>query len=492
MRFSLLILVTLLAGLGEIHAQQAPFVVSARCAGCHPVPRPGSMPRYVWPKIVDSMAGIMERSSMPFAEFEKQEVIEYYMKHAPEKLAVIPDDYEECGISFDQFPAGLPSLEERPQVTSVKFTDLDGDGNNDDIIVTDNSNSAVSWLHLAEDGETWEEQIIATAPAPVNSTPVDIDGDGDIDLAISAMGFMHPNDELIGEFHLLINQGDGTFEKKVLVKDSPRITDCAPADFDGDGDIDFILAMFGWRYTGAIGYLEQLDGGEFRLKIIMEINGCMQVVVNDINGDGLPDFVALVTQQHESIIQFTNTGNAEFSNSYITRANHPAFGSSSIHLEDLDQDGDEDILFTNGDMMDQNPEPKPYHGVRWLENNGKGAYNIHYLAGMPGCYCAKPADMDGDGDLDVVISALYFQWQEADFPTLAWLENTGGFKTFVRRMIAYSPTNLAKVAVGDANNDGRPDIVGGGMHVPGPLDRAGRLTIWLGKKPQEPVEVPSQ
>lgn len=57
------------------------------------------------------------------------------------------------------------------------------------------------------------------------------------------------------------------------------------------------------------------------------------------------------------------------------------------------------------------------HGVRWLENN-HWKYLHHHLEGMPGCYDAKPIDMYGDGDLDIVYSALYFQWQQADFPSL--------------------------------------------------------------------------
>ncbi len=476
----------LMGCLGETHAQQSPPippVVAQYCAGCHPVPRPGSMPRYAWPKTVDSMSRIMEIASMPFPEFHREQVINYYINNAPEVLEVIPDDYLDSPIPFDKITVGLPSKEERPQVTSVKFTDLDQDGNQDDIVVTDNANSTVSWLH--QKNGIWVETILAEVPAPVNSTPIDIDKDGDIDLAISAMGFMHPNDDMIGEFHILMNQGDGKFTRQIPVKGSPRITDCTAADFDGDGDLDFILAMFGWRYTGGVGFLEQKEDGKFELKTIIEINGCMRVMVNDANGDELPDFVALVTQQHESIVQFTNSGEGNFENKFISRANHPAFGSSSIDLADLDGDGDEDILYTNGDMMDENPEPKPYHGARWLENDGKGGYTIHYIAGMPGCYCAKPVDMDGDGDLDVVISSLYFQWQEHDFPALAWLENTGGFRNFVKRKIAYAPTNMANVAIGDANNDGKLDIIGGGMHVPGPLDRKGRLTLWLGKEATE-------
>jgi len=223
------------------------------------------------------------------------------------------------------------------------------------------------------------------------------------------------------------------------------------------------------------------DQHQLPLRTILDVNGAMRVIAIDADGDGRPDFIALITQQHEAIVQFVNRGDGKFDNRIVTRANHPSFGSSNIRLADLDQDGDEDILYTNGDMMDENPEAKPYHGLRWLENDGRGNYTLHYLAGMPGCYDAEPVDLDGDGDLDVVFSSLNFLWPEHDFPSLAWLENRGGFRDVVPRRIAYAPTNLAKIAIGDANGDGKPDILGCGMHVPGPLDRKGRLTLWIAR-----------
>jgi len=428
---------------------------------------------------MDSMATLMETAGLPISEAEAERIEQYYVANSPERLRQIPDDYGEPVLDFRRTSIGTIQLEERPQVTGVRFTDLDGDGAEDDIVVTDNNLGAVTWVRLV-DGN-WRETRLAEIPAPVQAKPLDFDGDGDTDLAVSALGLMHPNDMLIGEFHLLLNNGDGAFEQRQLVEGVPRISESAPADFDGDGDIDFVVAMFGWRDTGGIGLLEQKDDGEFQMKILLHINGCMCVRTNDINSDGRPDFMVMLAQQHESIVQFINRGGLEFETKVITRGNNPAFGSSSIELHDLDGDGDEDILYTNGDMMDENAEPKPYHGVRWLENDGLGNYTLHYLAGMPGCYDAVPADMDGDGDLDVVFSSLNFTWKENDFPSLAWLENLGGFEEFVRRRLAYSPTNLPKIALGDADGNGKLDIIAGGMHVPGPLDRKGRLTLWLGQ-----------
>lgn len=460
-------------------AQDVPPIVAAKCAGCHPVPRATSMPRHAWPRIGSTMVALMEQSNFPVDMAAMDQIMAYYTANSPIHLDQIPDDFADCLLQFQKVSIGSMTSHERPQVTGVHLLDIDGDGRSNDLIVTDNNLAAVTWVDF-RDG-AGKERAIAKVPAPVNIDSFDYDGDGDLDLAVSAMGEMHPVDELIGEFHLLLNNGDGTFEQRKILEGVPRITDCAPADFDGDGDLDFVLAMFGWRFTGAIGFLEQTSPDKFELREITKINGCMQVEVNDKNGDDLPDFIALLNQQHESIAQFTNKGGANFESAFIMRANHPAFGISSIDLHDLDEDGDTDILLTNGDMMDENPEAKPYHGARWLENKGEEGYTVHYLTGMPGCYDAVPVDMDGDGDLDVVVSSLNFLWDVHDFPSLVWLENKGGFREFVRRRIAYAPTNMAKIAIGDIDGNGKPDIVGGGMHVPGPLDRKGRLTAWFQK-----------
>lgn len=462
-----------------LEAQSIPPLVSEKCTGCHPLPRPDSMPRHAWTTVGETMTALMKRADVPIEPEEMDEIVAYYQANSPVRLEQIRDDYAEPLLNFGKTSAGMISFDERPKITGVTFTDIDGDGAEDDIVVTDANTNAVTWLRL-EDG-SWRETVLATITDPVDATAVDVDGDGDLDLGVSSMGFLHPTDDLIGEFHLLLNRGDGTFEHQVLAEGTPRITGSAAADFDDDGDIDFVLAMFGWRTTGGVGLLEQTAPGEFAFRTLVDMNGCMQVIANDANGDELQDFVALFTQQHEAIVQFVNRGGGEFDAHYITRARHPAFGSSSIRLHDLDGDGDEDILYTNGDMMDENNDTKPYHGVRWLENNGKGGYILHDLAGMPGCYDAEPVDLDDDGDLDVVISSLNFRWQDHDFPSLAWLENTGGFRNFVKRRIAYAPTNMAKIDVGDVDGDGKPDIVGGGMHVPGPLDRKGRITVWLGR-----------
>ncbi|MGY8643951.1 MAG: FG-GAP repeat domain-containing protein [Verrucomicrobiales bacterium] len=470
---------------GQGHGEpDLPVSAKIRCSGCHQPPRPGAMTREAWAPTIKNMMGMMRDRRVPLpSQSEYNEIVDFYVKNSPVSYEPTPDDLEPSKLKFEAVSVGNMPVNERPQATNVRVCDIDSDGKMDDVIVCDNEFSSVSWLRLLDDGKTWQETKLADVPAPVRSIVFDYEGDGDMDIAVSAMGFMHPNDELIGEFHLLLNRGDQTFEQKVLIEGTPRIADIAPADFDNDGDLDFVVAMFGWRTTGGIGLLMQESPDKFKFKTLFKINGTMRVIPAELNGDDKLDFLALITQEHETIAGFMNEGGGNFKDTLVARANHPVFGSSGIEWADLDGDGDKDIIYSNGDMMDENPQPKPYHGIRWFENKD-GKWILHQLAAMPGCFSGSVKDMDGDGDLDIVASALYFHWQEHDFPSLIWLENTGGAKSFITRRIAYEPTNLASTDVGDLNGDGLLDIVGGGMHIPGPTERKGRLTVWL-QKPSE-------
>ena len=67
---------------------------------------------------------------------------------------------------------------------------------------------------------------------------------------------------------------------------------------------------------------------------------------------------------------------------------------------------------------------KPYHGVIWLENTGTFPFVEHRLATLPGAQRAQAADLDGDGDLDIVASAFVSGEAAPRLASLVWLEQT--------------------------------------------------------------------
>jgi hypothetical protein len=77
-----------------------------------------------------------------------------------------------------------------------------------------------------------------------------------------------------------------------------------------------------------------------------------------------------------------------------------------MRLVDLDGDGRVDVLHANGDLVEYPGILKPYHGVAWLENEGCFPFTYRRLTHFPGAHTVLPADLDGDGRLDVVSSAF--------------------------------------------------------------------------------------
>jgi hypothetical protein len=265
-----------------------------------------------------------------------------------------------------------------------------------------------------------------------------------------------------------------------------RVADVQPGDFDGDGDVDLVVAEFGWRKTGRILLLENLgnkpdDSGmqpEFRMRVLDSRHGTIHVPVTDLNGDGLLDFVALISQEHETVVAFLNDGQGGFRKEVLFAANEPSFGSSGIQLVDLDQDGDLDVLYTNGDTFDSF-YLKPFHSIRWLENRGTYPFADHFLAAMPGVFRALAGDLDGDGDLDIVACALFPQglfghYSKDDFDSLLWLEQTAP-GTFERHSLEREICQHAALAVGDFDFDGDIDLAVGRFAEQGGLPP---IAVW--------------
>jgi hypothetical protein len=199
----------------------------------------------------------------------------------------------------------------------------------------------------------------------------------------------------------------------------------------------------------------------FAPKVLDPRTGAIHVIPTDVNKDGKMDIVILFAQQHETVVAFINTGHGlDFEPKTIYEGPHPNWGCSGIELVDLDKDGDLDVLLVHGDSFDD-LVIKPYHGIQWLENTGTFPFVEHQLANLAGASSVKAIDLDGDGDFDIVASALLAGGDGiAGLPSLVWLEQTAPGR-FERHTLETGTPSHASLDVGDMDGDGKPDLAVG-------------------------------
>jgi hypothetical protein len=275
-------------------------------------------------------------------------------------------------------------------------------------------------------------------------------------ILISEMGIMDPNDKTKGSIVELGFENNS----KEIIGSLKRPVDFELSDFNKDGIDDIIVCAFG-NYSGKIEIQEGLPNKRFKSHVLEPSPGSRKINIRDVNGDGLQDVLALLTQGDERINLYLNKGNFEFNT--ITLLRFPiVYGSSYFELNDFNKDGHFDILYTNGDNSDYSTILKPYHGVRIFLNNGQQQFSESWFYPMNGASMAMANDFDQDGDLDIAAIAFFPDFERSPENGFLYFENQNGtFKSFT------SPLSTSGrwlvMDAGDVDQDGDTDLILGAL-----------------------------
>jgi hypothetical protein len=484
--------------LNELAAEPAEPVISMRpkdpeasseqvhqmCGACHAYPPPDSEPRSHWRKEIGQAFTFFHASGLTMDFPSLESVVAYYEHRAPEELPSFPHERDRgpVPVKLQSDSYYYPPQWQLPAVSNVNLVHLFDKGKLDALVCDMHYDRVFAFKGY---GPTALWKVLGPASVPAHAEVVDLDGDGIPDILVACLGAYYPTNGLTGSVVWLRGKPDGTFTPITLLENVGRVADVQAADFNGDGKLDLVVAVFGWRTTGSILYLENKttdwNHPKFVSQVLDDRHGTIQVPLCDLNKDGRPDFVALISQEHETIVAFLNEGGGKFHKETIYTAPHPVYGSSGIQLVDLDGDGDLDVLYTNGDSLDSSML-RPEHGVQWLENQGHFPFKHHHLAYLYGAMRAVAADFRRNGRKDIVAVScqppgVMSKHPEMQIDSILYLEQTDR-GTFTAHSLEQGRCNHLTCYAGDLRGDGRISFVIGNHYFRQANPNPSALEIW--------------
>jgi hypothetical protein len=292
------------------------------------------------------------------------------------------NNVDRSALALDRWKRHLVETDMPHKATFVRLGDLNGDG------LADIAAGAWWWPNPGRIGGDWHRLPIGER---LNNVAVmhDLDRDGDIDL-VGTDGTPRGN-----RFYWAANDGDGAFQIQPVAAEAKGdfLQGAAIGSLNGGDDRGLVLS---WHD----GHRTDPPGGTQIFKV---------------PGDPNRDWTWL--RLHE------------FSN------------EEEIALDDIDLDGDTDI----------------HLGTRWLENEAAGDFTLRSSFDLTkgDVDRLKLGDINGDGRTDAVIGTEDAKW-------LVWAEHPGGdgSGTWVEHVIAQDFKHMS-LDVADLDQDGDLDVVSG-------------------------------
>ncbi|MDN3725457.1 FG-GAP-like repeat-containing protein [Aequorivita sp. SDUM287046] len=352
--------------------------------------------------------------------------------------------------------------------------------------------------------ETTFEDITNTPSASRSANFIDVNGDGWDDIFFT-------NGPAAGQNNMLyLNNGDNTFTTvtaDAIVLDNDRSDGASFADVDNDGDLDAVVVTYGRNGVGKKNYFYRNNGDgtfEYEATNAIGIPLTYSEMVNwiDLNNDQFLD--AYITNSIISTrnLYFENQGDGSFEPVAGLSITSETLASRSINWIDYDGDGDSDLFVTNennaNNSLFRNDGPNNFTqinnlsitqngknsaGSSWADVDNDGDFDV-FVANWNGqnnqlflnengnfveqtnsaiaaeigsSFGSAFADVDNDGDLDLLVCNAYFAGQETN--SLFINDGSGNFSKDTSSSLANHLGNTFGCAFGDFNNDGWLDVI---------------------------------
>ncbi|MEM9022732.1 MAG: CRTAC1 family protein, partial [Bacteroidota bacterium] len=340
----------------------------------------------------------------------------------------------------------------------VSFYDFDGDGWDDLTFATEKNKQLYFFRNRGGQFERVFLTGIENQAEAKQVIWVDYDADGDNDLLVTGNR---------SKTHLYQNDGTLTFTDVTvaagIVSDPIMPTyGAAWADVDNDGWLDLHLSNYNDTqnvYTGT-NYRDYLyhNNGDGTFTDITIAAGMADTVNQlafcsgflDYDKDGWVDLYNIQDMTYENVL-YRNNGNGSFSDVSIATGTDLVICGMGIAAGDFNNTGYLDMYVSNATG-----------GNKLLRNDGNGGFTEMADSAGVGFYgigwAVNFLDADNDRDLDIYATGSF---PGTLFNSSAFYENTGNGQFTEHNGSGFEGDTLRSYsnAIGDFNQDGRPDIV---------------------------------
>jgi len=359
---------------------------------------------------------------------------------ATSSLVIVVTENPDIPFTHDVIDDNPPAL-----THSKAAGDVDGDGLQDVLVAGGGSGEGLFWYR----NPTWERSTIVPPGVSGFTTDMimgDADGDGDLDAVIpkgfdiGIETFWYENPRPAGD------PAAGPWTEHTIGVAGAH--DVEAGDFDGDGRLDVVV-----RWGATTLFLQVAD--DVWTSVVLNTRSSEGLEVFDLDADGDQD-VVINGRWLENPLPGGDPGQGPWIEHDID-TNWP--GAVRVHATDLDANGHADVIFAASESAGER--------LSWYSTLDpvNGPWTEHIIANQADyVHSLEAADMDLDGDLDVVTAEMH---QSTDPDEVIVHLNEGGGLGWRPQVVAL--TGSHNLIATDMDADGDVDLVGANHALP-PLE----------------------
>ena len=327
---------------------------------------------------------------------------------------------------------------------TVHVADIDGDGH-PDVIAGGDEEGAVVWYRNDGSGGFSERRVISDIRPGVRSVfaaQINPATDGHIDV-LSASN----QDDTIAWYSN--TNGDGSsWSQSIITSSADAALSVSAARITDDDNLDVLAVSTNdngvrWFRNDGLGVFDLFGGGS--PGVVTTEHLCPRWI-HAAPLDGFPGPEVIVGSACDTEVKWYSHGGNPAGGFGAGNLVDSAMDARSIEAVDLNGDGELDLLVASPDL----------DMVAWYENTGGPTLfsSRNVIANdADAAVSAHAVDLDNDGDLDIVSAST-------NDDRIAWYENTDGLGTFVKGFdLSTTADGAGSVTAADLDGDGDFDVI---------------------------------